>query len=121
MLSCYNTIGLELLLAHIQFFLFDLFIINISYLKSSLTCYHFLCSFHLHLVFVLFSSLLTLNGHNIILLYANAMVKEWSEGTYPPWAHGPGYVVSHDIARTVYKKYKENHLKVCKILYLLKM
>lgn len=45
-----------------------------------------------------------------MLLYAT--IKEWSEGTYPPWAHGPGYVVSHDIARTVYKKYRENHLKV---------
>lgn len=41
--------------------------------------------------------------------------EEWSEGTYPPWAHGPGYVVSHDIARTVYKKYKENHLKMFKL------
>jgi beta-1,3-galactosyltransferase len=49
------------------------------------------------------------------------MVKEWSEGTYPPWAHGPGYVVSHDIAKTVYKKYRENHLKVCKNNYLINM
>ncbi|KAG4403159.1 hypothetical protein GLYMA_01G048500v4 [Glycine max] len=47
--------------------------------------------------------------------------EEWSEGTYPPWAHGPGYVVSHDIARTVSKKFRENHLKVYnKIHYLLK-
>lgn len=49
------------------------------------------------------------------------MIKEWSEATYPPWAHGPGYVISHDIARTVYKKYREGHLKVYnKIRYLLK-
>ncbi|KAK7309798.1 hypothetical protein RJT34_06826 [Clitoria ternatea] len=41
--------------------------------------------------------------------------EEWSEGTYPPFAHGPGYVVSHDIARTVYKKYKQNNLKMFKL------
>ncbi|XP_014521362.1 beta-1,3-galactosyltransferase GALT1 [Vigna radiata var. radiata] len=41
--------------------------------------------------------------------------EEWSEGTYPPWAHGPGYVVSLDIARTVAKKFRENHLKMFKL------
>ncbi|KAE9605533.1 hypothetical protein Lal_00024897 [Lupinus albus] len=41
--------------------------------------------------------------------------QEWSEATYPPWAHGPGYVISHDIARTVYKKYREGHLKMFKL------
>ncbi|OVA08993.1 Galectin [Macleaya cordata] len=37
--------------------------------------------------------------------------EEWPEETYPPWAHGPGYVVSRDIARTVYKKHKKGRLK----------
>ncbi|XP_020236732.1 beta-1,3-galactosyltransferase GALT1 isoform X2 [Cajanus cajan] len=41
--------------------------------------------------------------------------EEWSEGTYPPWAHGPGYVVSQDIARTLSKKFRENHLKMFKL------
>ncbi|KAK7274843.1 hypothetical protein RIF29_15942 [Crotalaria pallida] len=41
--------------------------------------------------------------------------QEWSESTYPPWAHGPGYVISHDIAKTVYKKYREGHLKMFKL------
>ncbi|XP_027359918.1 beta-1,3-galactosyltransferase GALT1 [Abrus precatorius] len=41
--------------------------------------------------------------------------EEWSEGTYPPWAHGPGYVVSRDIASMVYKKYRENNLKMFKL------
>ncbi|KAE9595622.1 hypothetical protein Lal_00030703 [Lupinus albus] len=41
--------------------------------------------------------------------------QEWSEATYPPWAHGPGYVISHDIANTVYRKYREGHLKMFKL------
>ncbi|KAL2349237.1 hypothetical protein Fmac_003237 [Flemingia macrophylla] len=41
--------------------------------------------------------------------------EEWSEGTYPPWAHGPGYVVSQDIARTLSKKFREKHLKMFKL------
>ncbi|RZB92123.1 Kinesin-like protein KIN-12B isoform B [Glycine soja] len=38
------------------------------------------------------------------------------QGTYPPWAHGPGYVVSVDITRTMSKKFRHNHLKI----YILK-
>ncbi|KAK3042410.1 hypothetical protein RJ639_002456 [Escallonia herrerae] len=41
--------------------------------------------------------------------------EEWSEDTYPPWAHGPGYIVSSDIAKTVYKKHKKGGLKVFKL------
>ncbi|KAJ6312125.1 hypothetical protein OIU77_013805 [Salix suchowensis] len=35
--------------------------------------------------------------------------------TPPPWAHGPGYVVSRDIAKAVYKKFKEGRLKMFKL------
>ncbi|MED6121658.1 hypothetical protein PIB30_032199 [Stylosanthes scabra] len=51
--------------------------------------------------------------------------EEWSEERYPPWAHGPGYVVSHDIASMVYNKYTQGKLKVihndnyCKIRYVM--
>ncbi|WOK96831.1 beta-1,3-galactosyltransferase GALT1-like [Canna indica] len=41
--------------------------------------------------------------------------QEWPEEKYPPWAHGPGYVVSRDIAKTVYKKYKKGRLKMFKL------
>ncbi|KAJ7943466.1 Beta-1,3-galactosyltransferase [Quillaja saponaria] len=41
--------------------------------------------------------------------------EEWHEDTYPPWAHGPGYVVSHDIAKAVYRKYRDRHLKMFKL------
>ncbi|KAK9276007.1 hypothetical protein L1049_005538 [Liquidambar formosana] len=41
--------------------------------------------------------------------------EEWPEETYPPWAHGPGYVVSHDIANAVYKRHRKGHLKMFKL------
>ncbi|KAL4382956.1 hypothetical protein GQ457_15G004880 [Hibiscus cannabinus] len=41
--------------------------------------------------------------------------EEWSEERYPPWAHGPGYVVSHDIAKAVYKRFNEVRLKMFKL------
>lgn len=41
--------------------------------------------------------------------------EEWSEETYPPWAHGPGYVVSQDIAKEVYRKHKTGDLKMFKL------
>ncbi|KAJ0096031.1 hypothetical protein Patl1_15954 [Pistacia atlantica] len=41
--------------------------------------------------------------------------EEWREDAYPPWAHGPGYVVSSDIAKAVYNKYKRGRLKMFKL------
>ncbi|CAO2039370.1 unnamed protein product [Urochloa humidicola] len=41
--------------------------------------------------------------------------KEWPEEKYPPWAHGPGYVVSQDIAGEINSWYKINHLKMFKL------
>ncbi|KAF7828048.1 beta-1,3-galactosyltransferase GALT1 [Senna tora] len=41
--------------------------------------------------------------------------EEWPESTYPPWAHGPGYVISHDIARSVYRRYIDGRLKMFKL------
>ncbi|KAK0573159.1 hypothetical protein LWI29_003748 [Acer saccharum] len=41
--------------------------------------------------------------------------EEWPEETYPPWAHGPGYVVSRDVAKEVYKRYKKGRLKMFKL------
>ncbi|KAF9626184.1 hypothetical protein IFM89_031311 [Coptis chinensis] len=41
--------------------------------------------------------------------------EEYPEETYPPWAHGPGYVVSRDIAKMVYEKYKHGILKMFKL------
>ncbi|KAL3654239.1 Beta-1,3-galactosyltransferase galt1 [Castilleja foliolosa] len=41
--------------------------------------------------------------------------EEWPHETYPPWAHGPGYVVSRDIAKTVAKKHRKGQLKIFKL------
>ncbi|PPD85701.1 hypothetical protein ES288_D09G018500v1 [Gossypium darwinii] len=41
--------------------------------------------------------------------------EEYPEKTYPPWAHGPGYVVSNDIAKAVYTKHKERSLRMFKL------
>ncbi|KAL6899290.1 hypothetical protein ACP4OV_005948 [Aristida adscensionis] len=41
--------------------------------------------------------------------------EEWPEEKYPPWAHGPGYVVSQDIATTINTWYKTSHLKMFKL------
>lgn len=39
-------------------------------------------------------------------------MKEWPEEKYPPWAHGPGYVVSRDVARYVHRRHRSGQLKV---------
>ncbi|XP_078163476.1 beta-1,3-galactosyltransferase GALT1-like [Carex rostrata] len=41
--------------------------------------------------------------------------EEWKEANYPPWAHGPGYVVSHDIAKIVHEQHKSGSLKMFKL------
>ncbi|KAL9246383.1 hypothetical protein vseg_019924 [Gypsophila vaccaria] len=41
--------------------------------------------------------------------------EEWPEDAYPPWAHGPGYVVSHDIADAVTKRHQSGNLKMFKL------
>ncbi|XP_031475170.1 beta-1,3-galactosyltransferase GALT1 [Nymphaea colorata] len=41
--------------------------------------------------------------------------EEWPEDKYPPWAHGPGYVISHDIADLVVRKHKKRRLKMFKL------
>lgn len=41
--------------------------------------------------------------------------EEWSDETYPPWAHGPGYVVSRDIAKAVYKQHRKGTLKMFRL------
>ncbi|KAL4574228.1 hypothetical protein LXL04_021054 [Taraxacum kok-saghyz] len=41
--------------------------------------------------------------------------EEWPEERYPPWAHGPGYVISHDIAKAINNKHKKGRLKMFKL------
>ncbi|KAL1211848.1 Hydroxyproline O-galactosyltransferase GALT3 [Cardamine amara subsp. amara] len=41
--------------------------------------------------------------------------KEWSLDSYPPWAHGPGYIISHDIAKFVVKGHRQRDLRLFKL------
>lgn len=61
--------------------------------------------------------------YSIFLAVSNipCFLKEWSEDTYPPWAHGPGYVVTNDIATTIYRKHKKGRLKVLMIKMILQL
>lgn len=41
--------------------------------------------------------------------------KEWAQEYYPPWAHGPGYIISEDIAKFVVQGHREKRLKLFKL------
>ncbi|XP_050219302.1 hydroxyproline O-galactosyltransferase GALT3 [Mercurialis annua] len=41
--------------------------------------------------------------------------KEWPHSSYPPWAHGPGYVISRDIAKFIVRSHQEGNLKLFKL------
>lgn len=41
--------------------------------------------------------------------------EEWPLDSYPPWAHGPGYIISQDIAKFVVKGHRERDLKLFKL------
>ncbi|KAJ7955290.1 Galactosyltransferase [Quillaja saponaria] len=41
--------------------------------------------------------------------------KEWPHATYPPWAHGPGYIISRDIAKFIVGGHQERKLKLFKL------
>ncbi|XP_020961178.1 hydroxyproline O-galactosyltransferase GALT3 isoform X5 [Arachis ipaensis] len=41
--------------------------------------------------------------------------KEWPYDTYPPWAHGPGYVISRDIAKFIVNGHQERKLQLFKL------
>ncbi|KAH9296004.1 hypothetical protein KI387_039592, partial [Taxus chinensis] len=41
--------------------------------------------------------------------------EEWRQDSYPPWAHGPGYIISEDTARFVIRGHQEKRLKLFKL------
>ncbi|KAH7835509.1 hypothetical protein Vadar_026811 [Vaccinium darrowii] len=41
--------------------------------------------------------------------------EEWPDDEYPTWANGPGYVVSHDIAKAVCRSHRKGRLKMFKL------
>lgn len=41
--------------------------------------------------------------------------EEWPHSLYPPWAHGPGYVLSRDVAKFIVQGHQERYLKLFKL------
>ncbi|CAA7015986.1 unnamed protein product [Microthlaspi erraticum] len=41
--------------------------------------------------------------------------EEWPLDSYPPWAHGPGYIISQDIAKFVVKGHRQRDLILFKL------
>ncbi|ONK78786.1 uncharacterized protein A4U43_C02F22420 [Asparagus officinalis] len=41
--------------------------------------------------------------------------EEWPHDMYPPWAHGPGYIISRDIAKFIVQGHRERNLKLFKL------
>ncbi|PON93110.1 Glycosyl transferase [Trema orientale] len=41
--------------------------------------------------------------------------EEWPHALYPPWAHGPGYVISRDIAKFIVRGHQERDLQLFKL------
>lgn len=40
------------------------------------------------------------------------MVQEWPEENYPPYANGPGYIISSDIANFIVSDFEKHKLRV---------
>ena len=43
--------------------------------------------------------------------------QEWPGEIYPPYADGPGYIVSSDIAQFIVTEFEKNRLRVCQTIY----
>ncbi|KAL9240758.1 hypothetical protein vseg_014941 [Gypsophila vaccaria] len=41
--------------------------------------------------------------------------EEWAKDSYPPWAHGPGYIISRDIAKFIVQGHQRKDLKLFKL------
>ncbi|KAJ0092507.1 hypothetical protein Patl1_24802 [Pistacia atlantica] len=41
--------------------------------------------------------------------------EEWPHASYPPWAHGPGYIISRDVAKFIVRGHHERDLKLFKL------
>ncbi|CAN1147264.1 Hydroxyproline O-galactosyltransferase GALT3 [Linum perenne] len=41
--------------------------------------------------------------------------EEWAHPAYPPWAHGPGYVISRDVAKFIVQGHQQRDLQLFKL------
>ena len=46
------------------------------------------------------------------------VVQEWPEEDYPPYANGPGYIISSDIAQFIVSEFEKHKLRVFDINFL---
>lgn len=47
--------------------------------------------------------------------------KEWPEEDYPPYANGPGYILSSDIAKSIVSEFESHKLRVSMICVCMKV
>lgn len=45
--------------------------------------------------------------------YGWSDVQEWPQEVYPPYANGPGYVITSDIAKFIISQHVNRRLRVC--------
>lgn len=62
-------------------------------------------------------SKLVSSQHVIIFLNHIFVLQEYPPSSYPPWAHGPGYIISRDIAKFIVQGHQERELMVILIWY----
>lgn len=85
------------------------------------TCF-LVCNVRIMVNFLHFSGVwLTFNipCKSLLESFVYFFTQEWRDEVYPPWAHGPGYVVSGDIAKAAYKQHKKGRLKVTCVSFFL--
>jgi hypothetical protein len=41
------------------------------------------------------------------------LIQEWPEEEYPPYANGPGYIISCDVADFIVAEFESHKLRVC--------
>lgn len=72
----------------------------------------FLVELHID-IFVLLHSDSPLTRIVFLFYFAEChFLQEWPHDAYPPWAHGPGYIISRDIAKFIVRGHQERDLKV---------
>jgi hypothetical protein len=46
------------------------------------------------------------------MIFMTVTFQEWIEEEYPPYANGPGYIISSDIAQYITSEFERQKLKV---------
>ena len=65
--------------------------------------------------------MLSIEKQSQITISFSGNFQEWPEEDYPPYANGPGYIVSYDIAEFVVSEFEKQKLRVCAFVYILEL